>query len=152
MKQLIQAVATTIGVFGLAGAAFAGGDADRCSAESLHGEYVLSASGFVVNPVTGAAQPKAIVEVIDFDGDRTLAVPAATRSVNGAIARSLPGSGSYTVEADCSGTIVFDGGPSFDMFIAPRGNQLWVIQTNPNNVFQGSATRTASAMQHRDQQ
>src|SRR3954452_15203988 len=95
MKQLIQAVATTIGVFGLAGAAFAGGDADRCSTESLHGEYVLSASGFTVNPVTGAAQPKAIVEVIDFDGDRTLAVPAATRSVNGAIARSLPGSGSY---------------------------------------------------------
>src|SRR3954465_8717681 len=152
MKQLIQAVATTIGVFGLAGAAFAGGDADRCSTESLHGEYVLSASGFTVNPVTGAAQPKAIVEVIDFDGDRTLAVPAATRSVNGAIARSLPGSRSYTVEADCSGTIVFDGGPSFDMFITPRGNQLWVIQTNPNNVFQGSATRTASAMQHRDQQ
>lgn len=152
MKQLIQAVVTTIGVVGIAGAAFADGAAERCSVGTLRGEYVLSASGFTVNAVTGAAQPKAIVEVIDFDGEGMLAVPAATRSVNGVIGRSLPGTGSYTVANDCSGTITFDGGPSFDAFIAPRGNQLWVIQTNPGNVFQGSATRTASEMRDRDRQ
>lgn len=135
----VVAAALAIGVSGIA---FADGDGNRCGLETLHGRYVFSASGFAVNAVTGAVQPKAIVEVIDFNGDGTLAVPAATRSVNGVIARSLPSVGSYTVTEDCAGAISFDG-PAFDIFIAPRGNQLWLIQTNPNNVFQGSATRTS---------
>jgi hypothetical protein len=90
------------------------------------------------------AQPKAIVEVIDFHADGTLSVPAATRSVNGVIARSpAGGTGSYTVEADCSGTIAFTGGPSFDVFISPDGKKLWMIQTNADSVFQGTATLVA---------
>ena len=61
------------------------------------------------NIMSGVPQPKAIVEVIEFNGDGTLSVPAATRSVNGAVARSLPGgTGSYTVEAGLTGTITFD--------------------------------------------
>lgn len=121
------------------GVAFADDDGTRCSERTLHGSYVFAASGFTI--AAGSAQPKAIVEVIDFNGDGTLSVPAATRSVNGAITRSLPSVGSYTVAEDCTGTIAFDG-PSFDIFVSPRGNQLWLIQTNPNNVFEGSATRT----------
>ena len=88
------------------------------------------------------AQPKAIVEAIVFNGDGTLSVPAATRSVNGAIARSLPSVGTYTVAEDCTGTIAFDG-PSFDIFLSPHGDSMALIQTNPNTVFQGSATRQA---------
>ena len=102
---------------------------------------MFSASGFTI--VADVAQPKAIVEVIDFNGDGTLSVPGATRSVNGVIARSLPGgTGGYTVEAGCAGTITFDGpGPTFDMFFSPKAEELWMIQTNPNSVFQGIATR-----------
>src|SRR4051812_23065509 len=124
---------------GISSAAFAG-DGPRCSARTLRGTYVFSASGFAI--VAGAAQPKAIVEVIEFNGDGTLTVPAATRSVNGAIARSLPSIGGYAVADDCTGTVTFDG-PSFDIFVSPRGNQLWLIQTNANSVFEGSATRTS---------
>src|SRR6185436_7773814 len=51
---------------------------DVCSARELHGTYVFAARGFTI--VAGVAQPKAIVEVIDFNGDGTLSVPAATRS------------------------------------------------------------------------
>ena len=58
------------------------------------------------------------------------------------MAASPPGgTGTYTVEADCTGTLSFTGGPSFDIFVAPRGDDLWMIQTNPNNVFQGNVTR-----------
>jgi hypothetical protein len=90
----------------------------------------------------GVALPKAIVEVIFFNGDGTLDVPAATRSVNGAVARSpAHGSGTYTLNADCSGTVSFTAGPNFDIFAAPRGQDLWMIQTDANNVFQGKAIK-----------
>jgi hypothetical protein len=75
-----------------------------CSVKTLRGTYVFSASGF--NIVSGVPQPKAILEVIEFNGDGTLSVPAATVAVNGLINRTLPGGlGTYTVAEDCSGTI-----------------------------------------------
>jgi hypothetical protein len=128
-------------------AANAADDGPACGARTLRGRYVFSASGFTI--VAGATVPKAIIEVIDFNGDGTLAVPGATRSINGLITRSLPSVGTYTVAEDCSGTITF-AGPTFDIFISPRGDQFWLIQTNPDNVFQGSATRTFRDLTDRD--
>jgi hypothetical protein len=129
--------AMVLGACGLARA----DEADKgCSLRTLRGTYIFSASGF--NIVAGVAQPKAIVEVIEFNGDGTLTVPAATLSANGVIIRSLPGGfGTYTVEEDCTGTVVFNG-PMFDAFISRDGDTLSMVQTNPNTVFQGTATRT----------
>src|SRR4029453_13442038 len=122
-KQTLVAAAITLGVTGVALA-----DND-CNLKTLRGSYVFAANGY--NIVSGVAQPKTIVEVIDFNGDGTLSVPAATRSVNGVIARTPPGgTGSYSVDAGCKGTIAFAGGPSFDMFVSPKGNTLWMIRTN----------------------
>ena len=105
---------------------------------------MFTADGFTIDPASGVVRPKAIVEVIDFNGDGTLLVPGGTRSLNGVITRFAPNPTvfAYTLGDDCAGTITFDG-PTFDIFAAPRGNQLWLIQSNPNNVFQGSATRTS---------
>ena len=111
-----------------------------CTVQALRGSYVLSASGF--NIVGGVQQPKAIVEVIVFNGDGTLDVPAATVSLNGVIIRSLHSVGTYTVEDDCSGTVTFNG-PTYDMFLSKGGDDIAMIQTNPNTVFQGLATRTS---------
>jgi hypothetical protein len=73
-------------------------------------------------------------------------VPAATRSVNGTIVRSPPnGVGTYTVESNCLGTISFTPGPTFDIFIAPNGSEIFMIQTiDPTGagpVLQGRAAR-----------
>ena len=117
-----------------------------CGAQSLHGSYVFSASGY--NIVSGVPQPKALFEVISFNGDGTLTVSAATVSVNGLILRPLPGTGDYTVDADCTGTITFHGAPpgaqppAFDIAVAANGATIWMIQTNPNTVMQGTAIRT----------
>ena len=89
--------------------------------------------------------PKAIVEVIVFNGDGTLDVPSATVSLNGAIIRSPQSVGTYTVEDDCSGKIAFNG-PTYDMFLSKDGDDISMIQTNPNTVFQGLATRTSRAV------
>ena len=141
MKQVIRlGVVVAVAVVGLSGIARASDGQYECSLRTLRGTYVFAATGHII--AAGVAQPKAIVEVIEFHGDGTLSVPAATRSLNGVVARSLPGgTGGYTVDAECSGTITFDGGPSFDTFFSPGGKVLWMIQTNPNNVFQGTATR-----------
>lgn len=128
-------------------AAAAADDAPQCSERTLHGRYVFSASGFMI--VGGATVPKAIIEVIDFNGDGTLAVPSATRSLNGVVTRSVPSIGTYAVTDDCVGTITF-AGPTFDIFVSPRGNQFWLIQTNADNIFEGSATRTFRDLHDRD--
>jgi hypothetical protein len=152
MKRLTQrGFVVAVAVLGISGIALAD-DQDDCTLKTLRGAYVFAATGH--NIVAGVPQPKAIVEVIEFHGDGTLSVPAATRSVNGVVARSLPGgTGGYTVEAACTGTISFDGpGPTFDVFLSPDGEKLWMIQTNPNTVFQGMATRLLDNESHeRDQ-
>ena len=116
--------------------------AGECNLATLRGSYIFAARGY--NIVANVPQPKAIVEPIDFKGDGTISVPAATRSLNGVIGRTPPGgTGTYTIDSGCKGSVTFTGGPSFDIFVTPNGDKLWMIQTNSDTVFQGSATRVS---------
>lgn len=147
MKRFAQHGLFVVAILGVAGTAMAADHTDECSLKTLRGTYVFAATGH--NIVAGVAQPKAIVEVIEFDGNGILSAPTATRSLNGVIARALVGTGGYTVEVSCIGTIAFDGpGPTFDVFFSPAGDNLWLIQTNPNTVFQGTATRVSTGLLH----
>jgi hypothetical protein len=141
MKQTILNLTTLLAFTAMSGVALA---ANECTLKTLRGTFVFTASGY--NIVAGVAQPKAIVEVIDFNGDGTLSVPAATRSVNGVIARTTAGIGTYTVDTGCTGTIVFDG-PSFDIFVSPKGERIWMIQTNSGGVFEGISESAPTADQ-----
>jgi hypothetical protein len=111
-----------------------------CGVYMLRGSYLFATHGW--NVVGGVAQPKAIVEGIDFNGDGTLVSPFATVSINGTILHSSGSPGTYTVNTDCTGTLSFTGGPSFDIFVELSGRQLWMIQTGPGSpVFEGTVTR-----------
>lgn len=110
-----------------------------CTLKTLGGSYLFVASGF--NIVAGVAQPKAIHEEIDFNSDGTLTVPGVTLSVNGAVSHPPGAPGDYTVDANCRGTITFTSGPTFDIVVALDGATVWMFQTNPITVFQGTATR-----------
>lgn len=117
-------------------------DNEECSNATLNGSYAFHASGF--NIVAGVAQPKAIVEIIQFNGDGTLSVPAATVSINGVVGRSPPGgTGTYVVTPGCVGSLAFGPpGPTFDFSIGFRQSQLYMIQTGPGSpVFEGTAER-----------
>jgi hypothetical protein len=125
---------------------------DKCLVNTLHGLYVFSATGFIIPAAPASAQPKAIVELIRFNGDGSLDVPGATRSLNGVITQ-VPGggTGSYTlatlVPADrgCVGTLTFlPSGPHFDLFLPLDGKEIWMIQTDAGNVFQGTASKLAN--------
>ena len=112
----------------------------RCGVYMLRGSYLFATHGW--NIVGGVAQPKAIVEGIDFNGDGTLVSPFATVSINGTIIHSSGSLGTYTVNTDCTGTLSFTGGASFDIFVEASGRQLWMIQTAPGSpVFEGTVTR-----------
>jgi hypothetical protein len=115
-----------------------------CKHDMLKGQYVFTATGYS-RAADGSWFPKAIVEYMDLKGDGSLIVPAATianRTNDGAVVQQPPGTmGSYSVNDDCTGTLHFSPGPSFNIFVAPRGDEFWVIQTNPNNVLQGNVKR-----------
>jgi len=130
---------------GMSGVAWADSPQQTCSVHTLRGSYLFATHGW--NIVGGVAVPKAIVEGIDFNGDGTLVSPFATVSINGVIIQSSGAVGSYTVDADCTGTLTFTGGASFDIFVDPNGKQLWMIQTGPvaaPAVFEGTVTRVSS--------
>jgi len=131
--------------FGISRTTHADGHEQSCGAHTLRGSYLFAAHGW--NIVGGVAVPKAIVEGIDFNGDGTLVSPFATVSINGTILRFGGGTGSYTVNPDCTGTLTFSTGPGFDIFVKPgNGKQVWMIQTGPASpppVFEGTATKVS---------
>lgn len=124
-----------------------GHDRDRCTVDTLEGLYVFTATGFSVPTPPTPALPKAIIELIRFNGDGTLTVPGATVSLNGVLPLvPAGGTGTYTVadipgDEACAGTIVFASGTSFNTVFAHNAKTIWMIQTNPTNVFQGTATQ-----------
>jgi hypothetical protein len=127
---------------GTSGIARADSGSNSCSAYTLRGSYLFATHGW--NIVGGIAQPKAIVEGIAFNGDGTLISPFATVSINGTILHFGASPGSYTVNPDCTGTLTFAGGITYDIFVEPNGKQLWMIQTGPGSpVFEGTVTRVS---------
>jgi hypothetical protein len=125
----------------------------KCKDDSLRGQYLFTASGFTRGPgsVPGTPWvPKAIIEVLHFNGDGTLSTPAVTVANPfgdfGNVLQPPAGApGIYSINEDCSGTVQFLDGASvtFKIYVDPlRSDTIWMIQTNPaNNVFQGSAKR-----------
>lgn len=115
-------------------------DGRECSDASLRGLYLFAATGYDI--VGGAAQPKAILEEIRFNGDGTLTVPAATVSRNGTILHPpASGTGTYAVTSDCTGTLTFASGLTFDLYLGPRSADFSMIQTNAGSVLQGRVIR-----------
>jgi hypothetical protein len=142
--QVLASVVAVALAFSISGTALAGGEAQVCGPETLSGSYIFVASGFSI--VDGVAQPKAIVEGIDFNGDGTLTSPFATVSLNGVIIRSTNSVGTYTVAADCTGTLAFTAGPSFDIYVGRGAKEISMIQTAGPvpAVFQGLAKKVSN--------
>jgi len=146
-RQIIKPL-VAVAIFSVVGGAAQARDDDEkgkgCNSSTLNGLYAFRASGF--NVVSGVAQPKAIIELVNFHGDGTLDVPAATVSINGVIGRSPPGgTGTYTLQHDCTGSLEFHApGPTYDIFVGLTASDLYMIQTGPSApVFQGTAERVS---------
>ena len=112
-----------------------------CTTATLKGTYLWTGTGSTAP--AGTWVPKAIVEQLSFDGTGTVTVLAATvadRLGDGQVVELPPGiTGSYTVEPGCTGKVRFvPGAPNFDLVLAHDGRVGSFIQTDANNVLQGT--------------
>ncbi len=98
-----------------------------CSAQTLNGLYLVTFDGY--QNVGGNLLPKAIMQGSRFNGDGTLVNEFGTVNIGGFIIIDATGGvGTYTVAADCTGTISITDGPSFNIYVRPGGQQLWQTQ------------------------
>jgi hypothetical protein len=119
---------------------------------TLNGAYVITSTGTAGGPVFNnppSPLPFAAVGKILFDGQGNLQM-WFTVNLNGQfISRAnyaAPGvSGTYTVNADCSGTATWVT-PSatvvhIDFVVTPNGKQLTLIETDTGTLITGTAVR-----------
>jgi hypothetical protein len=101
----------------------------KCSNATLEGTYLFAADGVRIKGNEQLPFANAGYDVFDGNG-KVKAV--FSQNINGKITRNEPLSGTYSVKANCTGTLTFGSGTRFDLFIAPDGSQLTFVQTKPS--------------------
>jgi hypothetical protein len=124
LASLIATMA--LGTSGTAGAAAA--DGRVCSEGMLKGLYLSSWDGYA--NFGGNLVPKAVMEGRRFNGDGTWVNEFGTVNVGGTTIIDATGAvGTYTVEADCTGTLSVPNGPRLNMYVGPGAQKFWFTQT-----------------------
>jgi len=101
---------------------------------TLHGTYVVSGGGTIVGlgPVTSVGE-------VTYDGKGN-SNATYTLSANGTIL-PVTVAGTYIVKpADCTATAV-EAPSHFNFVIAPDGNTVWWLSTDPGTVLSGTLVR-----------
>jgi hypothetical protein len=155
MKRYVAALLVVLGLVGIVGVLAVGtGFADeenaagaKCSKATLHGTYLFAQDGVGIGGNDHA--PFAIAGMEKYDGNgKVQAVISA--NFNGDVVRHESISGTYTVKANCTGTVTLvTSGPTEaqDVFIAPDGSMFTFVQIQPHETvtsgfeLQGTAKR-----------
>jgi hypothetical protein len=88
--------------------------------------------------------PTGVMEGKRFNGDGTFINDFGTVNIGGSIIIDTTGGvGTYTVAPNCTGTLSVPGGPSFNMYVGPGAQKLWLNLTSggATGVGVGTATR-----------
>jgi hypothetical protein len=111
----------------------------KCSEATLKGTYLFAQNGVEIKG--NDQRPFAIAGYDVFDGNGEVKGHASA-NFNGKITRSKePLPGTYTVKANCTGTLTFTNGTRYDIFIAPDGSKFAFVRTNPEFVTSGFEQR-----------
>jgi hypothetical protein len=122
----------------------------KCTLATLNGQYVFDATGY--NIVNGGLVPKTVVEFLTFAGDGSL-TSIGTAVVGVIVIPKHSGTGSYTVNDDCTGTLTFnDSKFTFDLYIEPHGRTFHMIQTVAGQMLAGEVRRVAAQELGREMQ
>jgi len=121
----------------------AAADAQGCSGGTLKGLYIWTFDGYA--DLGGTLVPKAVMQGTRFNGDGTTFNEFGTVNIGGTIIIDVTGpGGTYTVAADCTGTLSIPNGPSFNMYVGPGAQKLWITQivgAGATGLGVGTATR-----------
>ena len=118
-------------------------DVRGCSVGTLRGLYMWTFDGYA--DLGGTLVPKAVMQGTRFNGDGTTFNEFGTVNIGGTIIIDVTGpGGTYTVAADCTGTLSIPNGPSFNMYVGPGAQKLWITQVvgaGATGLGVGTATR-----------
>lgn len=107
-----------------------------CSVATLKGRYPFSGTGTLLPPAFGVTRP-ALASTAGthlFNGDGT-GTDIVTFRIDGVtVLENAVVPITYTVDDDCTGAYAVPNGPSFGMFVAPTGDELTIIATDPGDV------------------
>lgn len=133
MRQLFASC--VLAVLAVAWAPFASGAQCPRGNATLHGTYIVSGAGTVVDvgPITA-------VGAHTWDGQgNTVATYAA--SVNGNIFPGVTVTGSYSVNPDCTGSLTESDGSYYNFVVSPNGDSAKWIRTDTGTIVSGTETR-----------
>jgi hypothetical protein len=139
------ALVSLVAAMALGTSATAGAAADEqvCSVHMLRGLYLWTFDGYA--NLGGNLVPKAVMQGTRFNGDGTTINAFGTVNIGGTIIIDATGGvGTYTVAADCTGTLSITDGPSFNMYVGPGAQKLWITQivgAGATGLGVGTATR-----------
>ena len=104
-----------------------------CTLKTLKGRYLFAAQGTYFPPAFGVTEPtpSAVAGFRIFNGDGTGTDIVTFRLGGETVLENEVVSLSYTVNADCTGSLTVTDGPSFGLFIAPNGESIAIITTAP---------------------
>ena len=124
---------------GTSGTAAAAADWRVCSEHTLRGLYLSSWDGYA--NIGGNLVPKTVMEGKRFNGDGTFSNDFGTVNIGGTTIINTAGpGGTYTVAADCTGTLSVPNGPTLNLYVGPGGQKYWFTQT-AGGLGTGTATR-----------
>ena len=107
----------------------------KCTKATLKGTYLFAFNGVEIKG-NSEQRPFAIAGYDVFDGNGEVK-GVASSNFNGEVFRKDPFTGTYTVKANCTGTVAYRDGPQIDVFIAPDGSKFAFVRTDPEFVGAG---------------
>jgi len=134
VKRAVNAVLALAVLIATTSSAYA---QNACSEATLTSTYAFTDAGFGTLRHSGPEVPINVVGTLNFDGSGNVSFPTLTLAFDGSIS-SETGSGSYTVNPDCTGSISITSGSiagiTFNMVIVGGGTEVFGIVTSPANT------------------
>jgi hypothetical protein len=119
-----------------------------CTLKTLKGRYLFAWSGVVLPPAFGVTEttPAGSAGYHTFNGDGTGTDTVTVRIGTQITLEKVVAPITYTVSPDCTGsyTVNVPNGPSFDLFIAPNGEEVSTFATAPAGNQLASIDRRVS--------
>ncbi len=131
MKHIAQTVLVLAATAATSSVAFA----DDCTLATLNGHYTYWAQG-----VDASGGVTAEVGQEHFDGAGNITTVASSAGS----AEATQDTGTYTINADCSGSSTYASGASYAIYVAPSGDSFVFVNTNEGIVSAGENTRVAA--------
>jgi len=118
----------------------AAADGRVCHAGMLKGLYLFTVDGGYTK-IGENLLPTGVMEGKRFNGDGTFINDFGTVNIGGTTIINTAGpGGTYTVAADCTGTLSVPNGPTLNLYVGPGAQKIWFTQT-AGGLGTGTATR-----------